>query len=80
MKNKFKNNWKERVENSKSRDYDFDTISGDRIDLLYSPDNTIDFENEIVILVNIHIQEEFILICIEENFGQCGSSQVLVVH
>ena len=47
MKNKFKNNWKAKVEKSKSRDYDFDTISGEKINLLYSPDNEIDFENDI---------------------------------
>jgi len=32
-------NWKKKLDNSKSRNYDFDTISGEKNKVLYTPDN-----------------------------------------
>ena len=43
-----KNNWKKNMINSKSRDYDFDTISGEKLESLYYPnEDSNDFINEI---------------------------------
>ena len=42
-----KNNWKNMI-NSKSRDYDFDTISGEKLESLYYPnEDSNNFINEI---------------------------------
>ena len=34
-----KDNWKSKLKESKTRNYDFDTISGENLDVLYSPSN-----------------------------------------
>ena len=41
-----KNNWKKNIINSKFRDYDFNTISGEKLESLYYPDeDSNDFIN-----------------------------------
>ena len=48
MKNKFKKNWERKVNKSNERDYSFDTISGVKNKILYSPDKPDnDFYNQI---------------------------------
>ena len=43
-----KDNWKSKLKESKTRNYDFDTISGENLDVLYSPSNiSNDFLNNI---------------------------------
>ena len=50
-----KNNWKKNMINSKSRDYDFDTISGEKLESLYYPnEDSNDFKE--VSLKNLNIK------------------------
>ena len=42
MKNKEFINWKNKIIKSKNRDYTFDTVSGVKNDVLYSPENLDD--------------------------------------
>ena len=39
MKNNNKKKWEERLKNTQSRDYDFNTMSGNSLDVLYHPQN-----------------------------------------
>ena len=49
MKNENKNynNWKEKVERSKTRNYSFESASGEEVDLLYYPDELNDYNEKL---------------------------------
>ncbi len=49
MKNENKNynNWKEKVERSKTRNYSFESASGEEVDLLYYPDELKDYNEKL---------------------------------
>ena len=49
MKNKSKQKWIEEIKSSKNRSYDFKTISGDSVDVLYEPQN---IDNNFLDMVN----------------------------
>ena len=49
MKNEDKdyNNWKEKVEKTKTRDYSFESASGEEVDLLYYPNESKDYNEKL---------------------------------
>ena len=49
MKNEDKNynNWKEKVEKSKTRNYSFESASGEEVDLLYYPNESKDYNEKL---------------------------------
>ena len=46
-KNKYKNKWIQRVSDSKNRDYSFESASGEKVDLLYFPDDSEDYNQKL---------------------------------
>ena len=51
--NHLKSSWDDSIKNSKSRDADFDTLSGHRLDLCYFP-KIIDFHIFSKVVIDLH--------------------------